>query len=372
MVFHTWIVPGETVDWRRRAFSGCDGLAWISQYRAEVTMALNGQTVLVTGSSGFLGSALTQRLVANGVKVRALVRSPRKAALLREAVGVGDIEIVQGDVLDAASLAAAAEGCTVVFHCAAALGGKLGVQRQVNVVGARNLMQAAADAGVRRVVHVSTLSVYGMLYDGVITEDMAHGPGSDAYGLTKSEAEGAVREVGAARGQEYTIIRPGMIFGARSHMWTEVVFRLARLKPTPWFGSGKGFAHCIYVDDVADMMIVLAEHPRAVGEAFNCTYDPAVTWRSYLGEYSRLARSVNDDFLELPPWMLYALAGVGMMFSPPYSPGKMLPDYVDFMQKRAQFSMAKARDLLDWEPQVSLEEGIGRCAEWLRQRGLLT
>jgi len=333
-------------------------------------MALNGQTVLVTGASGFLGGTLVLRLTADGVRVRALVRSPEKAAFLRDVEGT--LQIVPGDVLDPTSLAAAVDGCTVVFHCAAALGGSLDLQRRVNVEGTRNLMQAAAEANVRRVVHVSTLSVYGLLYDGIITEAMPHAPGSDAYGLTKSEAETAVRAVGAARDLEYTIIRPGMIFGARSHMWTEVVFRLARLKPLPWFGSGKGFAHCIHVDDVVAMMQVLAEHPRAVGEAFNCTYDPAVTWRAFLGEYARLARGVNDDFLELPPWLLYTLAGVGMMFSPPYSPGKMLPDYARFMQKRVQFSMAKACDLLGWEPQISLEEGVGRCAGWLRERGLLS
>ena len=334
-------------------------------------MMLDGQTVLITGASGFLGGTLALRLAAEGVRVRALVRSPEKAAFLRDAAE-GAIEIVQGDMLDPVSLAAAANGCTVVFHCAAATRGGIAEQRRVNVEGVRNLMAAAADAGVRRVVHVSTLSVYGLLYDGNITEDTAHAPGSDAYGLTKAEGEAAIRAVGAERGLEYTIIRPGMIFGARSRTWTGIVFRLARLKPTPWFGNGTGFVPCIYVDDVIDMMRVLAEHPRALGEAFNCTYDPAVTWRAFLGEYTRLARGVNDDYLELPPWLLYALAGVGMMFSPPYSPGKMLPDYARFTQKRAQFSMAKARDLLGWEPQVSLEEGVGRCADWLRTQGLLS
>ncbi|MCL4248383.1 MAG: NAD-dependent epimerase/dehydratase family protein [Anaerolineae bacterium] len=333
-------------------------------------MTSDRDRVLVTGASGFLGGALALRLSARDVPVRALVRSAARAAFLLEAAG-STIEIVQGDLLDPTSLAAAAKDCAVVYHCAAATQGTLKHQQQGNTVGTRNLMQAAADVGVQRVVHVSTVAVYGMLYEGTVTEDKTHAPGSDPYGLTKSAAEAAVREIGAARKLDYAIIRPGMIFGPRSHMWTEVAFRLARLKPIPWFGNGGGFVPCIYADDVVDMMQVLAEHPRAVGEAFNCTYDPAITWRAFLGEYARLARGVNDDFLELPPWLLYTLAGMGMMFSPPYSMGRLLPDYARFTQRRVQFSMAKARDLLGWQPRVGLAEGVAACADWLRAQGLL-
>ncbi|MCA9910727.1 MAG: NAD-dependent epimerase/dehydratase family protein [Anaerolineae bacterium] len=333
-------------------------------------MAVMKNKVLVTGASGFLGGTLALRLAAQGVAVRVLVRSAARAAFLLEAAD-STIEIVQGDLLDLTSLVAAAKACAVVYHCAAATQGTLKHQQQANTLGTRNLMQAAADAGVQRVVHVSTVSVYGMLYEGTITEDMVHAPGSDPYGLTKSAAEAVVREIGAARKLDYAIIRPGMIFGPRSHMWTEVAFRLSRLKPTPWFGSGSGFVPCIYVDDVVDMIQVLAKHPRAVGEAFNCNYTPAVTWRAFLGEYARLARGVNDDFLELPPWLLYALAGIGMLFSPPYSAGQMLPDYARFTQRRVQYSMVKARALLDWQPQIGLAEGVAGCADWLRAQGLL-
>lgn len=331
-------------------------------------MSLVDRTVLITGASGFLGGSLALRLSAQGVRVRALVRNPAKAEFLHTKPNV---EIVVGDLADVDSLRAAAADCAVAFHCAAALAGSLTRQRLANVDGTRHLMEAAADVGIRRVVHVSSLSVYGVNYTGVINEDMIHGPGSDPYGLTKSEAELVVRSVGTARKLSYTIIRPGMIFGPRAALWTGGIFRLARLKPTPWFGDGGGLAHCIYVDDVLAMMTVLAEHEAALGEAFNCCLDPSPTWRSFIGEYARLARGVNDDFLELPPMLLYALAGIVMMVSPAYSVGRMLPDYARFTQQRAQFSMAKARHLLGWVPQISLEEGVARCAPWLQEQGLL-
>jgi nucleoside-diphosphate-sugar epimerase len=114
------------------------------------------------------------------------------------------------------------------------------------------------------------------------------------------------------------------------------------------------------------MMALMATHPAAVGEAFNCSSDPAPCWRAFLGEYIRLARGFNDDWLELPPEIAYAVGGLAMLFSPRYSRGRMAVDYITFTQKRAQFSMRKARERLGWEPQVALEDGIARCADWLR------
>jgi nucleoside-diphosphate-sugar epimerase len=282
------------------------------------------------------------------------------------------IDIVQGTLDDADSLRAAAEGCEVVVHSAALLGGRIDQQRATNVEGTRCLMHAAADAGVRSFVHVSTLSVYGVCYDGLIGEDThPPAPGTDPYGITKAEAEVVVREVGSARGIEYAILRPGMIYGPRAMLWTGTAFRLASLVPTPWIGSGGGLAHCIYVDDVCDMMALLATHPAAVGETFNCCSDPSPSWRTFLGEYARLARGVNDDWLELPPEIAYVIGGLVMLLSPPYSRGRMALDFITFVQKRAQFSMAKARQRLDWQPGVGIEEGVARCVDWLRSQGWL-
>ncbi len=322
--------------------------------------------VLVTGASGFLGGALALRLASEGVRVRALVRRPEKAAFLPASV-----EIVQGDLLDPAALRSAAEGCAYVFHCAAALGGDLAMQRRINVDGTRLLAETAAQAGIKRLIHVSTLSVYGVMYSGIIDESAAFAPGSDPYGITKAEAERVLRSTAAALGLDYAILRPGMIYGARASLWTGTLFRLARLNPTPWFGDGSGLAHCIHVDDVLDLLLRAAEHPQASGEAFNCVMSPAPTWRAFLGEYARLAHAQHDEWLELPRWPLYAIAGITMLLSPPVSRARMMPDFVRFMLGRAQFSMSKARERLGWEPQVDLETGVARCADWLRAEGLL-
>ncbi|HVU11655.1 MAG TPA: SDR family NAD(P)-dependent oxidoreductase [Phototrophicaceae bacterium] len=324
-------------------------------------MAFSDQTVLVTGATGFLGGALALRLARDGMRVRALARSPQKAAFLREA----NIEIVEGDILDAEAMQHAAQSCQIVFHVAAGFGSDYEKQHQVNVGGTRNVLQAAADAGTDRFVHVSSISIYGYNYSGDVTEEMQPAPGADPYGITKAEGESVVR----AGSIPYTIIRPGMIYGPRSVNWTGMLFKVARISPTPFVGRGLGSAFPIHVDDVVDLMVVAANHPAAANQIFNCAPDPAPTWREFLGRYAEL--SGHDRWLPLPPALVASLAWAVMLVSPTYSMGRDLPDQVRFIQREITYKMDKARDLLGWSPRIDLDEGIASCVPWLRDQGLL-
>lgn len=324
-------------------------------------MSLSNRQVLVTGATGFLGGALARRLAAEGARVRALVRSPQKAVLLAQQ----GIEIVQGDLNSPDALRRAAEGCTVVFHVAAALSGSYEAQYAANVEGTRMLLDAAAQAGVQRFVHVSSISVYGYRVSGDITEATLPVPGADPYPQTKTEAEAVVR----SGSLPFTIIRPGMIYGAGAVNWTGNLFRLAKLKPTPFVGSGQGSAFAIHVDDVVDLMMTAEQHPSAVGETFNCAPDPSPTWREFLGYYARLAG--HDRWLALPPVAFTALARGISIISPSNSRLRDLPDQVGFLQAHITYKMTKAHGLLGWSPRVPLDEGIAECADWLREQGWL-
>src|SRR5688500_16566153 len=118
-------------------------------------MTITGKMVLVTGASGFLGGALARRLAQEGAIVKALVRSPEKVAYLRDDPR---IEIVQGNILDVERMQAVMQGCEIIFHAAAALGGNFEHQYRVNVEGTRNVIEAAAAARVQRVVHISSIA----------------------------------------------------------------------------------------------------------------------------------------------------------------------------------------------------------------------
>src|SRR6266498_2614037 len=109
---------------------------------------------LVTGANGFIGSALTRRLLRDGYSVRALCRSRQRSALL---AGTG-AEILEADVQDPASLQGSAEGCDLVFHLAAVGNGSAAYQYNINVQGTRNVARAAHEGGVQRFIHVSSIA----------------------------------------------------------------------------------------------------------------------------------------------------------------------------------------------------------------------
>lgn len=331
-------------------------------------MSLTEATVLVTGASGFLGGALARRLAADGAYVKAFARSAATAPILQNHER---IEPVQGDITDPASLSAAVQGCDYVLHSAVAFT-DIATQRVVNVEGTRHVMEAAAAANVKRVVHVSTIATYGYNRSGDITEDMPlQRARAEPYNITKIEAEAVVRAVGAERGVSYSIIRPAMIYGPRSGMWTARLFRLARRPILPFVGRGDGSAHPIYVDDVVDLCLVLATHPATDGEAFNCAPDPAPTWRDWLGRYQQMAGRKNN-WLALPPALVMGLARGAAAIAPASSPIKDAPDFIQSSQQTFTFKMDKARDLLGWQPQVDLDRGMAHSADWLREVGLLT
>ena len=329
-------------------------------------MALLGKTVLVTGATGFLGGALTRRLAGDGARVRALARRSDRAGFLRDIDGV---ETVQGDVTDESRMRDVFQGCEIAFHTAGVADGSLEMQRQVNVGGTRNVMQAAAAAGVERVVHVSTAGAYGFGPRGDLSEELPLEPGHAAYGISKAEAEEVVRKVAREQGLDYSIIRPGMIYGPGSRVWTEGMFKVARRKPTVFVGDGSGSVPAIHVDDVLDLMIVLAVHPAAAGEVFNCTPDPSPTWREFLGAYAALAG--HDRWLALPITPLRIVARLVAAFAPGDTRFKDLPQLIGFVTGCRRFRMDKARELLGWQPQIGLSEGIESCAPYLREKGLL-
>ncbi|MEQ8676077.1 MAG: NAD(P)-dependent oxidoreductase [Aggregatilineales bacterium] len=330
-------------------------------------MTLRGQNVLVTGATGFLGGVITRQLTAYGAKVKALARRPDRDAFIRD---LPNVEIVTGDITDAASMQSVMQGVDIVIHSAAALDGNIHDQRKINRDGTRNVMQAAADAGVKRVVHISTISVYGYGVSGDVTEQTPPAPGHDPYPITKLEAEQVVQEIGSARDLPYTIIRPGMIYGSNSSMWTKTMFKIARRKPTIFIGDGSGSAFPIFVEDVADMVIKLATHENALGEIFNCTPDPSPTWREFLGAYSQLAG--HQSWLGVPPILLMPIVYMIALFSPKYSMMKDLPAMLGFLQRRIHYRTDKAINILGWKPQYDLQRGIESCVPYLREKGLLS
>src|SRR5256884_4089544 len=149
--------------------------------------------VLVTGATGLLGGYLVQELHQRGEQIRALVLPVENADKLR-AQGV---EVVQGDVTVASTLAAAVKDIAIIFHLAGMMGVNrpLADYRLVNVTGSENLYRAAQAAGVRRFVHTSSHTVYGLGYGRFLNEKGALRPDPDPYSITKTEGDRLIRRL---------------------------------------------------------------------------------------------------------------------------------------------------------------------------------
>lgn len=325
---------------------------------------LDGQTVLITGATGFVGSHLVERLLADGARVRVLVRAASKANRLAER----GAEIVEGDLTDIDSLRRAVHGCALVFSVAAWTGrsGGYAMAVRVNVDGIRALVEAALAAGVRRIVHTSSIAAYGYCRDGVVTEDWPL-RGADAYGETKARSEEIV--LSYADRIEASVLRPAQVFGPRGGTWTATLFDAVKRGLPILIDGGGGNFHPCYIDNLVDAYLLAASQPEAVGEAFTIV-DGTTTWREFIGYYTRMTGRAARS---IPGWPLrLALRAIGAWSRLTRRPSIATPGAIDFLTGQVHYSNEKARRLLDWSPRVPLDEAMRRTESWLRETARLT
>src|SRR5256886_14854917 len=172
--------------------------------------------VLMTGATGLLGGHLLQALQQRGEQIRALVLPVENAEKL---IAQG-VEVVRGDVTDAGTLAPSVNDIEIIFHLAGMMGVNrpLAEYRLVNVTGSENLYRAAQQAGVRRYVHTSSHTVYGLGYGRFMLETDPLKPDPDPYSLTKAEGDRLIRRLMLTSRVETVILRPGTFFGPGDHL----------------------------------------------------------------------------------------------------------------------------------------------------------
>lgn len=219
--------------------------------------------VFVTGATGFLTGAVARGLLARGDRVRALVRDPSRAR------GLDGAELVRGDLADAAALEHGMRGADAVVHGAAIYA--VGIPRsrrpqmfETNVVGAERVLSLAAETGVRRIVHVSTIAVFGNTHGRVVDETHERsGPFTSYYEETKYRAHEIAKRL-AARGAPIVIAQPGQTYGPGDHSGFGGVlasFARGRLPLLPFPDLGLSLVH---VEDVS-AGIILALVRGAIG-----------------------------------------------------------------------------------------------------------
>lgn len=247
---------------------------------------LAGKRVFVTGGTGFIGGRLIEKLVLEQqADVRVLVRNFARACRIARF----PIEMVHGDVTQPDDLQRAVKGCEIVFHCAA-LGskGSRQVRHRVNVEGTRNVLSASLQAGVERVVHLSSLTVYGNTPDGDLDETAPRRYSGNIYSDTKLDGEKVAFEYIENHGLPVAILQPAMVYGPFGDYWT--IYTLQKLKTERFIlvNGGDGLCNPVYIDDVINAMLLAAVKKEAVGQAFLISGEQPVTWREFFNRYAHM------------------------------------------------------------------------------------
>lgn len=323
-----------------------------------------GQSVLVTGATGFVGGHLVAHLLAQGARIKVLVRDPQRLpAAWRERV-----QVCQGDLSHPVSLRDAVQGVGWVFHCAANVQtwGSAEDYEAVNVQGLRNLLEALAPraSDLQRFVHISTVDVYGFPKTACDEACAPKFPGF-GYGDSKLRGELLLRDMAPKLQLPYTVLRPANVMGPGSP-FIERVGRELRNGLMLRVSGGCADAGFLYVDNLIDTLLWAGLAPQAQHEVFNVVDPQPVTWRQLLED---LRQSIHGKgwIIDMP----YPLAAAaGTMLALPYrllgSPREPLlhPLIVKIFGRTCGHRAAKLAAAGCPMGRVSYHQGMAESARW--------
>ena len=317
-------------------------------------MNWNGYEVLITGASGFIGSHLVEEMVRRGAKVKAFVHynSRGDIGLLRYADPelLGQIELYFGDLKDPVAVRQAMEGKRAVFHLGALIGIPYSYVNpydvvQTNVMGTLNVLTAARQLGVERVIHTSTSEVYGSAR--YVPIDEAHPlQGQSPYSASKIGADKLAESFNLAFGLPVTTVRPFNTYGPRQstraviptiivQALTQDIVKLGTLDTTRDF---------TYVVDTATGFIAAAETDTTIGETFNLGVGKEIS----IGDLANLIIKI-----------------VGRDVRIESEDARMRPEGSEV--NRLLSNNSKAKQLTGWVPQYSFERGLANTIDWISQ-----
>jgi nucleoside-diphosphate-sugar epimerase len=321
----------------------------------------------ITGANGFVGSNLCRHLLGAGHRVRGLVRANADRRFIAD---LGDLTLCIGALADPDSLRQGFVGCDIVIHAAARTAdwGPWDLFEGSNVRGVAAVLDAAKHVGVRRLVHLSSVSVYG--FPGVtdVTEDRPWLPRPrDPYVTSKQMGERLARDA-HGNGIEVVVLRPGGLYGPNDHVTSAPLFAALERGRLPLVDGGRHLMAPAYVDNLVQAVWRAATHANAGGNAYNVADDRRTTWREYL-------RWASDDLGCRPPTLslpssiaLPISAGVEDLWGW-FLPRRMPPltrYRIRAVMADSHYSCQRARDELGYAPTVTTREGLRRTVAWYR------
>lgn len=326
--------------------------------------------VLVTGGGGFLGSAICRRLLTRGDEVRSLSRSAYP-----ELTKIG-VEVVRGNIVNAEHVLNAAEGCDVVVHTAAKAGvwGTFEEFHQTNVVGTENVLLACKTHGIKRLVYTSSPSVVHQGGDMAgVDESVPYPDHYEAdYPRTKAMAERLVLRANGVQGLRTVALRPHLIWGPGDNHLVPRILEKGRAGRLRQVGAGKNLVDAVYVDNAAFAHLLAADRltpgsPICGKAYFIAQGEPVPLWELVnrilaAGGLPPVRKSISPRLAYLAGWILELSYGLLHL--------KSEPPMTRFVARQLStshwFDLTAARRDLDYEPEISLDEGMQRLAASLQ------
>lgn len=322
--------------------------------------------ILITGINGFIGSNLSQRLIADGHKVRGLVRKTSDLTFIK---GL-DIELFYGDITNPDTLLEAVKGVDIVIHAAgfASDWGSYEKFYKINVCGTQNIARASCQGGVKRFVYISTTASCGFSGFRNLEETNPLADTIFAYCETKKIAEKWLFELAQASLMEIVAIRPGNVFGPNDHTFIEKYADALITGKGGYIGGGKSWTAPVYVENLVDGIVLACFKSEAACEAFFITDGLDIDWKTFT-EKLCLELGIKPPKVSIPFWVGYFLAYLMEMIYKSFNikTEPLLTRYrISNGGRDYHFSIKKAREVLGYHPRVNLDESIKRTVRWYK------
>ncbi len=385
---------------------------------------LKNKKIFISGGTGFIGSRLIEKLFDNNISdIRVLVSSFANASRIARF----PVSMIQGDITKPEAVKEAMAGSDIVIHCAYGNKGDIEYKRKVDVEGTQNILEAARALNVERLIHLSTVMVYGDTDDRILTEEFPTQYSNQPYPDNKIDAEKLVYRYHKDFGLPVCVLQPTAVYGPFAPTWTVNILKRLKKKRVMLINNGEGYCNPVYIDDVIQAILRATISENAIGQSFLISSKSPVTWREFYSQYetmlgykctisvsesealkisgriSKILEKLTKGFTymyDIPPirrrlTMAPQSGSVGQVL-------KILPGYKGFLKKnkfvtnnepsnqlanrsiqpytkeriryfksKRKVSISKAEKLLGYEPAYSFERGMEKTKIWAQWAHLI-
>lgn len=338
-------------------------------------MPSNVMTILVTGATGFIGRHLVQGLLAKGFRCRCLIRNPVTLADDELFQNPG-IEVHKGDVTAPKTLADVGDGVDVVYHLAAA-GHVAAVSEEaeraffaMNVDGTKNLIEACAEAGVRRFIHFSSTAAMGITGEPLMDETTVCQP-QTPYQKSKYASEQIALEMGRTHGLEVLVLRPCMVYGPGGQGEFLKFCRLIKKGVFPRVGLGENLTPIVHVDDDVVAAALGAMEGGRGGEVYLVASEKSYPMKELFCAIIHALR-IRRAYLYVPVWAAYLAAwAIETMSTATGRPPVVARKNIISTAMDRTFDISKATQDLGYKPTAELGKGAEETIFYFREEGLV-